>query len=64
MSMAKVITEVTQEQIDKSNAALVDALLQRMHPEQMMWHYKNDPKVRAAITAWACNNQHLFTGVK
>ena len=64
MSMAMVITEVSQEQIDKSNAALVDALLQRMHPEQMMWHYKNNPKVRAAIATWACDNQHLFTEVK
>ena len=30
MGMAKVIQEVPQEQIDKSNAALIDALLQRM----------------------------------
>ena len=64
MGMALVIQEGPQEQIDKSNAALIDRLLKRMHPEQMMWHYKNEPKVRAAITAWACNNQHLFMGVK
>jgi len=64
MGMAMIIQEVPQEQIDKSNAALIDRLLKRMTPEVLMWHYKNEPKVRAAITAWACNNQHLFMGVK
>jgi hypothetical protein len=64
MGMAMVITEVPQEQIDKSNAALVDALLQRMHPEQMMWHYKNDPKVRAAIATWAKDNYYRVMEVQ
>lgn len=62
--MAMVIQEVPQEQIDKSNAALIDRLLKRMPPEEMMWHYKNEPKVRAAITAWAKDNYWLFTEVK
>jgi hypothetical protein len=64
MGMAMVIQEVTQEQIDKSNAALVDRLLKRMPPEVLMWHYKNDPKGRAAIVAWARDNYWLFTEVK
>jgi hypothetical protein len=57
------IAPVTQEQIDKSNAALVDKLLKRMPPEEVMWHYKNEPKVRAAITVWARDKYHLFMGV-
>ena len=62
--MAMVIQEVPQEQIDKSNAALIDRLLKRMTPEVLMWHYKNEPEVRAAIVTWAKDNYWLFTEVK
>jgi hypothetical protein len=46
--------------LNKSNIALIDALLQRMHPEQMSWLYRKDKAVRLAIETWSAQNIYRF----
>jgi hypothetical protein len=51
---------IKAEQLNKSNTALIDRLLERMPLEVIAWHYKESRAVQLAIKTWTAKNLHHF----